>query len=98
MLESVQSLLRSLLRVIAEILETYAGYLRASQTEIAAGAAEFGAPIALFDTRLSDSLRASRVYDVSPDGQRFVMPVGRSAPVPITAVLNWQSALGGRER
>jgi hypothetical protein len=36
-----------------------------------AGAPEFGAPVSLFDTRISDSLRFGILYDVSPDGQRF---------------------------
>jgi hypothetical protein len=39
------------------------------------------------------------MYDVAPDG-RFLMVVTSddTVPSPITVVLNWQSALGARER
>jgi Tol biopolymer transport system component len=40
------------------------------------------------------------VGDVTADGKRFLLvtPVGPSASVPFTVVLNWQAALGARER
>lgn len=37
----------------------------------------------------------SAFWEVSPDGQRFLVPVpvGVNAAAPLTVVLNWQSAL-----
>jgi Tol biopolymer transport system component len=57
-----------------------------------------GAPLPLFRTRLipqgSQSLGLPTAYDVSPDGQRFVVtsPPEDLGP-PITVVLNWVAAL-----
>ena len=59
----------------------------------AAGVPEFGAPIVLFDAKFSDTLRDGNPYDVSPDGQRFLLPAGTDAPPPITVVLNWTAGL-----
>ena len=48
-----------------------------------------------FDAALNGGVRAN--YDVSPDGQRFLMlkPVGqeRTAPTQINVVLNWTEEL-----
>ncbi|MEI6669877.1 MAG: protein kinase [Acidobacteriota bacterium] len=54
---------------------------------------QFGAPVALFDTGMSDAQRAGPLYDVSPDGQRFILPVGADRALPITVVVNWRAAL-----
>jgi hypothetical protein len=36
----------------------------------------------------------NHIYDVSPDGQRFLVNTAvERDPAPITVVLNWQSAL-----
>jgi Tol biopolymer transport system component len=59
---------------------------------------EIGAPTPLFRTRLfphgSQSIGLHTLYDVSPDGQRFVCyaPPAEEEP-PITVVLNWMAAL-----
>jgi hypothetical protein len=37
-------------------------------------------------------------YDVSPDGQRFLMVKSAAGSEHLNVVLNWQSALGARER
>jgi Tol biopolymer transport system component len=63
---------------------------------ITAGAALTpGPPAVLFQTYLLDtSLTSASQYDVSPDGQRFLMNVAKqTAAVPVTVVLNWPSAL-----
>jgi len=62
---------------------------------------EAGAPVPLFEAR---TLIAAEVvlafrqqYDVTPDGQRFLMnvePEGASAASPFTVVLNWQAGVG----
>ena len=67
---------------------------------------EAGAPAALFPTRLatggnipSTGFMAQAQYAVAPDG-RFLMNIAADEAVasPITVVLNWQAALGARER
>ena len=51
-----------------------------------------GVPQELFETRYRTIADG---FDVSPDGQRFLLPVERdAAPTPITVVLNWMAALG----
>jgi eukaryotic-like serine/threonine-protein kinase len=63
---------------------------------IAAGAAlQPGPPVALFETHLLDTtLTLLPQYDVSPDGQRFLLNVAKeTAAVPVTVVLNWPSSL-----
>jgi hypothetical protein len=49
----------------------------------------------LFETHLLDTTLTSLAqYDVSPDGQRFLMNVAKqTAAVPVTVVLNWPSSL-----
>jgi hypothetical protein len=44
--------------------------------------------------------RGHQPYDVSADGRRFLInaPVENTGSAPITVVVNWQSALGARER
>jgi Tol biopolymer transport system component/tRNA A-37 threonylcarbamoyl transferase component Bud32 len=59
---------------------------------------EAHAPVPLFRTRLipqgSQSLGLPTAYDVSPDGQRFVVAVApEDLGPPITVVLNWVAAL-----
>jgi len=50
-------------------------------------------PKFLFESRVSQKGEWS--YDVTPDGQRFVInvAVGDSAPAPINVILNWTAAL-----
>lgn len=55
---------------------------------------ESGVPRPLFDMPLA-TLADDSLYDVSPDGQRFIVstPPGRTYPSTITVVLNWMSDL-----
>jgi len=50
---------------------------------------ETGTPVALFEARLKDD--PDRHYDVSADGQRFLLttPLGDDSTPPITLVQNW---------
>ena len=63
-----------------------------------------GAAVPLFEAHLlngSANAPASRHQsDVARDGQRFLLnlPVEDAAASSITVVLNWQAALGARER
>ncbi len=54
-----------------------------------------GPPAVLFETHLLDSSPyALPQYDVTPDGQRFLLNVAKqTTAVPVTAVLNWPAAL-----
>jgi hypothetical protein len=60
-----------------------------------------GPPVPLFQAprgfaaRDSTGLRSSKAWDVTPDGQRFLLPapVEGVATSPFTVVLNWQTAL-----
>lgn len=65
---------------------------------IRGGAAlEIGTPAALFDARIGvnfgDSRGDRQQYDVSADGQRFLINMVSSEPSPITVVLNWTAGL-----
>ena len=53
---------------------------------------ELGPPKAMFELPSTMSLRAE--YDVSPDGQRFLMQIGSEDPgaAPIRLVQNWPAA------
>jgi Tol biopolymer transport system component len=58
---------------------------------------EFGPPIALF--RLPTSYRSlapvTPGYEVSSDGQRFLVPVRKAVGAPLQVVVNWQAGLKG---
>jgi eukaryotic-like serine/threonine-protein kinase len=60
-------------------------------------AGAFGPPAALF--RLATSYRSlvpvAMSFEVSPDGQRFLVPVRRAVGAPLQVVVNWQTALKG---
>ncbi len=58
---------------------------------------QHGAAKPLFDTGLLDLWQDTRNhYEVSPDGQRFLLLVPRVDPrsVPFTMLINWQQQLG----
>lgn len=57
------------------------------------GAAD-GVPTTLFGTQVGSFTAANR-YDVTPDGQRFLVnvPVGAPVTTPLTVVLNWTTAI-----
>jgi len=55
---------------------------------------EAGSPIPLFATRVGGALSIPfrQQYDISPDGQRFLMnTVTEEAAAPITVILNWKA-------
>ena len=56
---------------------------------------ELGTPIALF--RLPSSFRSLQPetvgYEVSPDGQRFLVPIRKGVGAPLQVVVNWQAEL-----
>ena len=58
---------------------------------------EFGAPAALF--RLPTSYRSLAPvtvgYEVSSDGQRFLVPIRKAVGAPLQVVVNWQAGLKG---
>jgi hypothetical protein len=62
-----------------------------------------GKPATVFETKYVES-NPSRHYDVSADGQRFLMikdtatADSNATPASMVVVLNWQAALGARER
>jgi dipeptidyl aminopeptidase/acylaminoacyl peptidase/predicted Ser/Thr protein kinase len=60
-----------------------------------ATAIEFGAPSILFSIPPSSTLLGAQTsgYDVSPDGQRFVVLTGGTARPPLEVVVNWQADL-----
>jgi len=52
--------------------------------------ATFGAPVALFKTRmLTGPLQPGIEYDVTADGQRFLIGTQVGATPPVTIILNW---------
>jgi hypothetical protein len=62
--------------------------------EVGTGAAfEAGTPQALFVTSLKNA--SGSHYDVTPDGQRFLLnrPIGEESSPPITLVQNWTAFL-----
>jgi hypothetical protein len=67
----------------------------AADIKEAAGTFEAGTPRSLFDSRILLILNASTSYDVTRDGQRFLMitPIEDTAPTPLTVVLNWTAGL-----
>lgn len=58
---------------------------------------DVGSPQPLFQTPLVDVQLGIDQYDVTPDGQRFLVlaPTGDTRQPPITVVVNW---LAGLER
>jgi Tol biopolymer transport system component len=58
---------------------------------------EAGTPRALFQTRIKPLVEARNHYDVTADGQRFVVSSRRpeDASLPITVVVQWPQALTG---
>ena len=71
------------------------GDLMAVDLTVAGAVIKAGKPRVLFHSPLTPSIQfvsGRNQYDVSPDGQRFIMnmPVGSA---PITVVWNWQAAL-----
>ena len=57
------------------------------------GDLRIGAPVSLFAPNLSGKPRqiGSRHYEVSPDGQRFLIDTLKEVTIPVTVALNWKS-------
>ena len=75
------------------------GQMMASSVKTAGGAFEFSTPKALFKTNtLSLRGNTAHEFDVSPDGQRFLIGtlVGDSKAPPPNVILNWTSLLKNR--
>lgn len=71
------------------------GQLMATDVKTSGSEFEFGAPKALFKTRMLARFGSTHEYDVSPDGKRFVIGtlVGEATAPPPTVILNWTAAL-----
>jgi dipeptidyl aminopeptidase/acylaminoacyl peptidase len=54
---------------------------------------EFGPPAALFRVPSSAFATGSAVYEVSPDGRKFLVPVRKTSSPPLQIVINWQQGL-----
>ena len=55
---------------------------------------QLGQPKPLFPVTLPDTFFVGRSYEVSNDGQRFLMPaIASDTAPPLTVVLNWQTGL-----
>ena len=56
---------------------------------------EVSAVRSLFDTRAPSTINPRSAYDVSPDGQHFLVNTvaEEGAPAPITLVVNWPALL-----
>src|SRR5262249_46270521 len=70
------------------------GRLMAVPIHLATDTIEAGAPVPLFATHMGPALSFPnrQQYDVSPDGQRFLMnTIIEEAPSPITVILNWKA-------
>jgi Tol biopolymer transport system component len=61
----------------------------------AARTLEISTPVPLFEMRVAVDSRSPHQYDVTGDGQRFLVssPVTQSAATPITVVVNWTAGL-----
>jgi hypothetical protein len=70
------------------------GTLMSVEVSPRAGGSMFGKPTALFRTR-SKSASLRNTYDVSPDGQTFLVnqALEDDARIPITVELNWTTRL-----
>ncbi len=53
----------------------------------------FGTPVALFDAKIFNSVRECTLYDVSADGQRFVLQQFYDSPSQLNVISNWTSLL-----
>ena len=58
---------------------------------------EFGPPTALFrmPTLYRTLAPATVPYEVSSDGQKFLVPIRKEAGAPLQVVVNWQAGLKG---
>jgi serine/threonine protein kinase len=71
------------------------GNLMSSSVKTAANGFEFSSPAALFKTRMLGRVGAVHEFDVSPDGQRFLIGtlIGAPTAAPPTVILDWTAEL-----
>ena len=71
------------------------GRLMSVGVKTAASDLEFSPPVALFRTRMLAKAGAVHEFDVSPDGQRFLIGtlIGDTKVPPPIVILNWTSLL-----
>nr|HEV7953893.1 protein kinase [Candidatus Acidoferrales bacterium] len=71
------------------------GQLMAVPVKTSGAGIEFGAPKALFKTRLFGQQAILHEFDVTPDGQRFIVGtlIGEPKAPPPTVILNWTAEL-----
>jgi hypothetical protein len=53
---------------------------------------EYRVPVPLFETRIANVFAVRAPYEVSRDGQRFLLSSAANESVPLTVVANWSSA------
>ena len=88
---------------MGQVVGQFAGRVMSVTVQPAGEGLKFGSPQFLFDSRYINWAHSEtgggiyHTFAVSPDGQRFIVPVQRSStgdvPAPLTVVLNWASAL-----
>ena len=71
------------------------GQMMASSVKTGGSEFEFSSPKALFKTKMLNFVNNSHEFDVSPDGQRFLIGtlIGEPTAPPPTVILNWTAAL-----
>ena len=71
------------------------GQLTAAAVKTGGTDFEFGVPKALFKTRTLANIATTHEFDVSPDGQRFLIGtlIGETKAPPPTVILNWPELL-----
>jgi Tol biopolymer transport system component len=71
------------------------GQLMSAVVKISIGEIEFDTPKPLFKTRMLGRAVSTHEYDISPDGQRFLIGtlIGDSKAPPPTMIVNWTSLL-----
>jgi Tol biopolymer transport system component len=71
------------------------GQMMSSAVKTGGAEFEFNAPKPLFKTRMLTWTTNFHEYDVSPDGQRFLLGtlIGETKAAPPTVILNWSASL-----
>ena len=71
------------------------GQMMSAASKLGGSDPEFSTPKALFKTRTLSNVGSVHEFDISPDGQRFLIGtiVGEPTAPPPTAILNWTAAL-----
>lgn len=71
------------------------GQMMSTTLKVNGGSFEFAPPKALFTTRMLSSFGSVHEFDISPDGQRFLIGIliGDTKAPPPTVILNWPAML-----